>query len=49
LVSDRLKVLLQYLLPKQSLTRLAGRVAGAQGGALTLRGYAGSSAATASI
>jgi phosphatidylserine decarboxylase len=38
LVSDRLKVLLQYLLPKQSLTRLAGRVAGAQGGALTLRG-----------
>jgi phosphatidylserine decarboxylase len=30
-MSDRLKVLLQYLLPKQRLTTFAGRVAGAQG------------------
>jgi phosphatidylserine decarboxylase len=36
-MSDRLTVLLQYLLPKQGLTRLAGRVAGAQGGAMTTR------------
>jgi phosphatidylserine decarboxylase len=36
-MSDRLKVLLQYLLPKQSLTTFAGRVAGAQRGALTTR------------
>ena len=34
---DRLKVLLQYALPKQALTRFAGRVAGAQGGAMTTR------------
>jgi len=34
-MSDRLKVLLQYLLPKQALTGLAGRVAGARGGART--------------
>ncbi|MFL6659607.1 MAG: archaetidylserine decarboxylase [Massilia sp.] len=32
---SRLKVLPQYLLPKQGLTRLAGRVAGAKGGSYT--------------
>ena len=36
-MSDRLKVMLQYALPKQRLTMLAGRVAGAEGGALTTR------------
>ena len=36
-VSDRLAVLPQYLMPKQALTALAGRVASAQGGALTTR------------
>jgi phosphatidylserine decarboxylase len=36
-MSDRLKILLQHLLPKQRLTILAGRVAGAQGGAMTTR------------
>jgi phosphatidylserine decarboxylase len=36
-VSDRIKVLPQYLLPKQALTSFAGRVAGAQGGAMTTR------------
>jgi phosphatidylserine decarboxylase len=36
-VSDRLKVLPQYLLPKRALTQLAGRVAGAQGGPSTTR------------
>ncbi|MEG8038154.1 archaetidylserine decarboxylase [Sphingomonas sp. LR60] len=36
-MSDRLKVLLQYLLPKQRLTTLAGRVARAQGGMATTR------------
>jgi phosphatidylserine decarboxylase len=36
-MSDRLKVLLQYLLPKQRLTMFAGRIAGAQGGAMTTR------------
>jgi phosphatidylserine decarboxylase len=36
-MSDRLKVLLQYLLPKQCLTSFAGRVAGAQGGSMTTR------------
>ncbi len=36
-MSDRLAVLPQYLLPKQMLTALAGRVASAQGGALTTR------------
>jgi phosphatidylserine decarboxylase len=36
-MSDRLKVMLQYLLPKQRLTVLAGRVAGAQGGSMTTR------------
>lgn len=34
-MSDRAKVLLQYALPKQGLTRLAGRVAGARGGSAT--------------
>jgi phosphatidylserine decarboxylase len=34
-VSDRIKVLPQYLLPKQALTSFAGRVAGAKGGAMT--------------
>jgi phosphatidylserine decarboxylase len=36
-MSDRLQVLLQYLLPKQGLTSFAGRVARAQGGAATTR------------
>ncbi|RZT46136.1 phosphatidylserine decarboxylase [Sphingomonas sp. BK036] len=36
-MSDRLKVLLQYVLPKQSLTVFAGRIAGAQGGSATTR------------
>jgi len=36
-MSDRLKVLLQYLLPKQRVTTFAGRVAQAQVGALTTR------------
>ncbi len=36
-MSDRLKVLLQHLLPKQRLTSLAGHVAGAQHGAVTTR------------
>jgi phosphatidylserine decarboxylase len=36
-VSDRIKVLPQYMLPKQALTSLAGRVAGAKGGAMTTR------------
>jgi phosphatidylserine decarboxylase len=35
-MSDTLKILLQHLLPKQSLTGLAGRVAGARGSAVTL-------------
>jgi phosphatidylserine decarboxylase len=35
-MSDRFKILLQHLLPKQRLTRIAGRVAGARGSALTL-------------
>ncbi|RYY24417.1 MAG: phosphatidylserine decarboxylase [Sphingomonadales bacterium] len=34
-MSDRLKVMLQYALPKQLLTRLAGRAAGAQAGSGT--------------
>ncbi|WKB54991.1 archaetidylserine decarboxylase [Eleftheria terrae] len=34
-MSDRLAVLHQYLLPKQALTALAGRIASAQAGALT--------------
>jgi len=34
-VSDRLAVLPQYLLPKQALTRLAGKLAGAKAGGLT--------------
>jgi phosphatidylserine decarboxylase len=36
-MSDRLKILLQYLLPKQRLTTFAGRVAGAQRGPTTTR------------
>ena len=36
-MSDGLKVLLQYLLPKQRLTTFAGRVAGAKGGSMTTR------------
>jgi phosphatidylserine decarboxylase len=36
-MSDRLKVMLQYLLPKQRLTTFAGRIAGAQRGATTTR------------
>jgi len=36
-VSDRLAVLPQYLLPKQALTVLAGKLAGAEAGALTTR------------
>ncbi|MES3106737.1 archaetidylserine decarboxylase [Sphingomonas aurantiaca] len=36
-MSDRLKVLLQYVLPKQGLTVFAGRIAGAQGGSATPR------------
>jgi phosphatidylserine decarboxylase len=36
-VTDRFKVLLQYLLPKQALTIFAGKVASARGGAATVR------------
>lgn len=36
-MSDRLTVLLQYILPKQHLTTFAGRIAGAQGGSMTTR------------
>ncbi|MEO7494305.1 MAG: archaetidylserine decarboxylase [Massilia sp.] len=36
-MSDRLKVLPQYLMPKQAMTSFAGRVAGAKGGAMTTR------------
>jgi phosphatidylserine decarboxylase len=36
-MSERLKILFQYLLPKKHLTTFAGRIAGAQGGALTTR------------
>ncbi|MFC3712950.1 archaetidylserine decarboxylase [Sphingoaurantiacus capsulatus] len=36
-MSDRLKILAQHLLPKQPLTTLAGRIASAQGGAMTTR------------
>ena len=34
-MSDRLKVLPQYLMPKQALTTFAGRVAGARAGVWT--------------
>lgn len=34
-MSDRLKILFQYMVPKQSLTSFAGRVASAHGGAMT--------------
>ncbi len=36
-MADRLKVLLQHALPKQRLTTLAGRLAGARGGTMTTR------------
>lgn len=36
-MSDRLKVLFQYVLPKQGLTTFAGRIAGARGGPMTTR------------
>lgn len=36
-MSDRLPVLLQYILPKQRLTALAGHIARAHGGAMTTR------------
>lgn len=36
-MSDRLKVMLQHMLPKQRLTTLAGRIAGAEAGAITQR------------
>jgi phosphatidylserine decarboxylase len=36
-MSDRLKVLLQHLLPKQRLTTIAGRIAGARSGWFTIR------------
>ena len=36
-MSDRVKVLLQYLLPKQGLTTFAGHIARAEGGVLTTR------------
>ncbi|MES2300816.1 MAG: archaetidylserine decarboxylase [Pseudomonadota bacterium] len=36
-MSDRLKVLLQHVLPKQGLTTLAGKIAGAKGGPATTR------------
>lgn len=36
-MSDRLKILIQHLLPKQWLTTFAGRVAAAQGGPMTTR------------
>jgi phosphatidylserine decarboxylase len=36
-VSDRIKVLPQYFLPKRAMTTLAGRIAGARGGASTTR------------
>jgi phosphatidylserine decarboxylase len=36
-VSDRFKVLPQYVLPKQALTSFAGRVAGHRGGRMTTR------------
>jgi phosphatidylserine decarboxylase len=34
---DRVKVLFQYLLPKQRLTTFAGRIAEPQGGSMTTR------------
>jgi phosphatidylserine decarboxylase len=36
-MSDRLRILLQHLLPKQRLTTIAGRIAGAEGGLMTTR------------
>ena len=37
IVSDRLAVLLQHILPKQALSAFAGRIANARGGGLTTR------------
>ncbi len=36
-MSERVNVFIQYLLPKQALTWLAGKIAGAEGGQLTTR------------
>ena len=36
-MADRMKILLQHMLPKQHLTVFAGRIAGARGGRLTTR------------
>ncbi len=36
-MSERAKVFIQYLLPKHALTWLAGKIAGAEGGQLTMR------------
>ena len=36
-MSDRLKVFLQYLLPKQAITAFGGKIAGAKAGSLTTR------------
>lgn len=36
-MSDRVKILFQHMLPKRRLTALAGRIAGAEGGAVTTR------------
>jgi phosphatidylserine decarboxylase len=36
-MSDRLKIMLQHMLPKQRLTTFAGRIAGARAGAMTTR------------
>jgi phosphatidylserine decarboxylase len=36
-MSERLSVMLQHVLPKRALTRFAGRIAGAKGGAMTTR------------
>lgn len=37
MMPDRMKVMLQHILPKQRLTTFAGRIAGAQAGAMTTR------------
>ena len=36
-MTERMKIMLQYLLPKQRLTTFAGRIAGARGGLMTSR------------
>ncbi len=38
-MSDRLKVTAQYLIPKQALTVLAGKLAGARAGGLTAAAF----------